>query len=334
MNIRISEIEYELPQKVVSNDELDKLFPNWNIHSLSEKTGVYSRHIAEEDETALDLACRACDKLATKLNLTEDIDGIIFCTQSADYVMPSNAFLIHKHLNLNHSVLAFDYNLACSGYIYGLVIARGLISTSVAKNILLVNSDTYSKFINKKDRSTVALFGDGASVSLISKFEGEGIIDVILSSSGTDFDYFYIPAGGCRNPKSQYNMIENTDHNGNIRSAENIHMNGFAVWKFISSTVPNQINEILNRNNLKMKDIDLFIFHQASKMTLDSLINRLNINSKKVFINLHDKGNLVSASIPIALKEATDIGVLKRGNLIVLSGFGVGLSWGTILLRY
>ncbi|MCX6250459.1 MAG: ketoacyl-ACP synthase III [Bacteroidetes bacterium] len=335
MNLQIANIEYYLPQKLITNNELQQIHLNWDMSKLAEKTGVFNRYIVEHNETAFDLACKAVDKLIQGDRvLTDSLNGILFCTQSPDYIMPSNAFLIHKYLNLKQSVFAFDYNLACSGFIYGIAIAKGFIAAKLANNILLINADTYSKYIHPKDRSATILFGDGASACLLSGIESEGIIDIILASSGKDFESFYIPSGGCRIPKSYETSIEKIDESGNIRTDENIHMNGFGVWKFISTNVPKQIFEILNRNNYSLNDIDLYIFHQASKLTIDSLVKALKINPNKVFSNIANVGNLVSASIPVAIKDAEKAGKLNRGDLILLSGFGVGLSWGTVIMKY
>jgi len=248
--------------------------------------------------------------------------------------MPSNAFLIHNHFEFENRVWAFDYNLACSGYIYGLAIARGMISTNMAKKILLINADTYSKYINVNDRSTSVLFGDGAAISIISTTSDDGVLDIALASAGKEFNSFYIPGGGCRIPKDNNSKIIETDKSGNERTLENIHMNGFAVWKFISKMVPDQIEDILLKNNLKIDDIDLFVFHQASMLTLNSLIKVLKIDRNKVFFNLEKIGNTVSASIPIAYRDAELANKLRKGNTVLLSGFGVGLSWGSIILKY
>ena len=335
MGITIKAIEYFLPEKEVSNADLQLLHPTWDLKKVGEKSGVLSRHIAAENETAFDLACKALEKLfATEVIQRNDVDGIVFCTQSPDFIMPSNAFLIHKYFNFDHKVWAFDYNLACSGYIYGISICRGMIETGMAKNIFLINADTYSKYIHSGDRSTSVLFGDGAAVSLISQAEKSSVIDIQLASSGKEYESFYIPSGGIRIPKSELTKAIITNHSGNEITEENIQMNGFAVWKFISVTVPQQINFLLAKNNLLIKDIVLFGFHQASKLTLDSLIKALKIESEQTFSNLETIGNTVSASIPIALKQAEEQGKLKRGDLILLSGFGVGLSWGSALLKY
>jgi len=337
VGIQIKEIEYFLPINKKTNEDLQRENPEWDVEKVAAKTGIYSRHIAAKDETALDLATKAVKKLLAKKSIKkEDIDGIIFCTQSQDFVMPSNSFLIHKEFEFHKNTWAFDYNLACSGYVYGLCIARGLIETGISKNIMLITSDTYSKYINKKDRSTINLFGDGAAVTIISKSDSNDsrIIDAKLSSSGNDYKSFYVPSGGCRLPKNMHTKIEKKDQSGNIRNLENIHMNGFAVWKFISKIVPKQIEEILINNNLTIKDIDFFAFHQASKLTLNSLEKALKIPKNKIYTNIKEIGNTVSSSIPIVLKDAIEEKKLKRGDLILLSGFGVGLSWGTMLIKF
>jgi 3-oxoacyl-[acyl-carrier-protein] synthase-3 len=335
MGLIIEQIEYYLPDKVITNEDLAKENPDWDIEKIEKKSGIKSRHIAETDQTALDLAIKAIEKvLSTGFIAKDQIHAIIFCTQSPDYIMPSNSFLIHKYFNFNQEVWTFDFNLACSGFIYGLAISRGILETGLAKNILLITSETYSKYINRKDRSTSILFGDGAAASIITADKERGIIDIILSSNGGKFDTFYIPAGGCKVPKDIHTKEITIDHSGNERNLENIHMDGFAVWQFISKNVSEQINKLLIRNNLRVTDIDLFVFHQASKLTLDSLIKILKINEDKVFINLKDIGNTVSSSIPIALKDAEDQGKLRKGDLILLSGYGVGLSWGSIIMKY
>lgn len=335
MPVGIKHIEYYLPERIVTNDDLSREFPEWEIDKVAAKTGVYSRHIAAPGETALDLSIKAAEKLIRESGINKDeIGGIIYCTQSPDYILPSNSFLLHKHLKLPLSVMSFDVNLACSGYIYGLAIAKGLIESKIANNILFVTADTYSRFINKGDRSTRTLFGDGAAVSLIAHRDEPGILDIELASSGNEYDTFYVPAGGCRLPLDGTTSDESRDQTGNVRSKENIYMNGFAVWKFISSTVPQQIKSLLGKNNLTQDDIKTFFFHQASKLTLDSLRQSLKMEPEKMFFNMQEIGNTVSASIPIAMKDAEISGRLKRGDTVLLSGFGVGLSWGSLILKY
>ncbi|MEI8349023.1 MAG: ketoacyl-ACP synthase III [Candidatus Omnitrophota bacterium] len=335
MKVIIKDIAYYLPQRVVTNEELYKENPGWKTETLEERIGVMKRHVAGDGETALDLAYRACEEIISKNSeLPKLIDGIIFCTQSGDHVMPSNACILHKMLKLSEEVIAFDFNLACSGYIYGLAIVQGLILSGMAKNILLVNADTYSKYIAKNDRSVRMLFGDGAAVSWISlSGSGSSIIDIICATAGQYFDKFIIPAGGCRMPKSGRTSELLTDESGNSRTLENIHMDGMGIFSFVNSRVPRQIKKILTHNRLNVTDIKLFVFHQASKMALDSLGCLLGINPEKVFKNLGEIGNTVSASIPIALKDALNSGKLSKGDKVLLSGFGVGLSWGAAIIE-
>ena len=336
MRVRIEAIDYYLPETIVTNDDLARENREWNMELLETRTGVQRRHIALDNETALDLAVKACEKIFhAHPELKDKVDGIIFCSESMDYILPPNACILHGRLDLCEDVLALDITLACSGYIYGLALAQGLIFSKTAKNILLVNADTYSKFIHKHDRSTRVLFGDGAAVSLISEsYSSQGIVDIKCSTSGKDYDKFIIPAGGCRQPKSGATSAPVQDKSGNIRTQENIHMDGFGILTFVNSKIPKQVAMFLEKNRLTVDDVDLFIFHQASNMALDSLERILKIKKEKMFRNLKDVGNLVSASIPVAIKDALNQGRITPGDKVVLCGFGVGLSWGTTLIQF
>ncbi len=335
MRLKIKDIAYYLPEKIVTNDELHKENPTWDMDLLEERTGVEERHVAGDDETALDLAFRACEGLLSdNKDLRSKIDAVIFCTESGDYIMPPNACILHKMLDLADDVLAFDFNLACSGYIYGLALAEGLLLASRAKNVLLATADTYSKYINKGDRSARVLFGDGAAASwLTSSDTAEGLLDLQCSTFGKGDKKFIIPAGGCRMPKSQKTALPQPDASGNVRTLENIRMDGMGILFFVNSKVPKQILSVLARNNLTIDSIDLFVFHQASRMALDSLTRLLKIPPEKVFRNIRDRGNTVSASIPIALKDVIQGGRISKGKKVLISGFGVGLSWGTAILQ-
>jgi 3-oxoacyl-[acyl-carrier-protein] synthase-3 len=334
VSLIIKSIEYYLPENIVTNEDLQKENPHWNLDKVAEKSGVYQRHIAGRNETAYDLSVKACDKLF-QTNDKNDIDGIIYCTQSPDYIMPSNSFLLHNYLNLKNRVFAYDFNHACTGYIYCLAMANAFVKAGMAKSILLINADTYSKYINRKDRSTRVLFGDGAAATIVKESnEKKGITDIELGSFGSSYNKFWIPAGGLRLPKSDSTSIEIEDSGGNIRTQNDIEMDGFGVWSFINSVVPKQVERLLKRNNVEKTDIDQFIFHQASKMTLKSIMRLMKLKEEQVFINIHNIGNTVSASIPIALRDAIDQGKIDNGSTLILSGFGVGLSYGAILMEY
>lgn len=324
------DIEYYLPEQVVHNSYFRDRFPEWKVDQTALRTGVLERHIARQDETAYDLALVAAKKLLDKNpSLSEKIDGIIFCTQSPDYVMPSNAFLLQRDLCLKKNILAFDYNLACSGFIYGLVMATSFIRSGVAKNLLLVTADTYSKHLAEDDRSTRMLFGDGAAVSwigqvgdcgtepLISSFD-----DFLLSSDGSGWDQFVIRSGASRQPQS---CRDDPGYN------DKIAMNGLRVLNFVNDRVIKQLFELLANNCLKAEEIDQLFFHQASGLALESLRKKLKVRDEQMFSNLSAIGNTVSASVPILIKDYFSHNTLPKGSRLLLSGFGVGYSWGSML---
>jgi 3-oxoacyl-[acyl-carrier-protein] synthase-3 len=335
MRPAIKAISTYLPERVVTNEELAADNPSWDMDLVGKKTGVLSRHIARDDETALDLAIAACHKLFERVDSARTaIDAVLFCTQEGDYVMPPNSCLLHAELELDERVLAFDYNLACSGFTYGLALAQGLMLAGTATNVLLVTSHTYSKLIHPRDRSAMVLFGDGAAVTWLAAAEGEeGLVDVDMGTSGRSWRDFWVPAGGARTPRSARTSQQPHVEDGDFRTPENIHMNGMGVLAFVNSKVPPSVERVLERQGLGHHDIDLFVFHQASAMALDTLERRLKIAPDKNFRNLERVGNLVSASIPVALHDAVESGRVAQGDLVLLSGFGVGLSWATALIR-
>jgi len=330
----IEAIAVALPDRVLSNDDLKKEHPDWGFERLEQRTGVFARHIAAEGETALDFALRACQQLEAEGRLRPDeINALIFCTQSPDYVMPPNSCILHGKLGLPAGVMAFDITLACSGYIYGLQLADSLIRSGSARRVLLATADTYSRYIHSGDRATRCLFGDGGAVSVLSASpDGRGIRDIRCGTAGRQHEKFIIPAGGMRVARSAETARETADLSGNVRSAEHIRMDGIGVLSFFNATVPCSVKEILAANQLSLADVDLFVFHQASQIVLDSLRGALAIPQEKMVYDLAEVGNLVSASIPVALQHAFERGQAKHGQLALLCGFGVGLSWATALV--
>ena len=309
MRVSIKRVAYYLPEQSVSNRQLQDENPAWDMGRVEARTGVLRRYIAQDHQTALDLAVRACEQLLHDGDRLEEIDGLIFCTQSEDYIMPPNSCILHQRLHLSEQVLAFDLNLACSGFVYGLALAQGLVQARIAKSILLVTADTYSKYIHKQDRSTRPLFSDGAAATwLVGSGGSQGMIDIRCATSGQHYEKFMIPAGGCRIPKGAQTAVSQADHSGNVRTLEHIHMDGLGILAFVNSRVPQQVRSILSDNGFSIDDVDLFVFHQASELALNSLTSLLQIKPEKVFRNIREVGNTVSASIPIALKDAVDSG--------------------------
>lgn len=331
---QIAAIEYALPDRCVTNEELHRIHPEWPIDKLFQMTGVYQRYICDQDETALDLATTACRKLLDKGIVEKtQIGAVIVCSQSPDYIMPPNATLLHSRLELARSVAAFDYTLACSGYVYGLLMAKAFIESNLLDNIILVTADTYSKYIHPNDRSTVAIFGDGAAATLVRRGT-TGIGEISVGTDGNGSNCIIIPAGGTRTPKSTQTSTETTDNSGNIRTLENISMNGLAVLRLVQQTVPANINGLLNNSGYTCDDISLFVFHQASSLALNYVEKFLQLPSEKVYRNLHRVGNTVSASIPIAIRDAELEGRIRPGSRLLLAGFGVGFSWGSCIVDW
>jgi 3-oxoacyl-[acyl-carrier-protein] synthase-3 len=326
-----------LPATVESNDAMLADVPAHVRDLLLRHAGVTQRHIAAADETALDLGERACRALFdSEPHLIEHLDTLIFCTQSPDYVLPSNSSVLHGRLALNDRVAAFDLPLACSAYIYALNLASALVASGSASHVLIVTADTYSKYINPHDRSTRLLFGDGATATWLDAGPAaSGVLDCMCGTDGRYFESFVIPAGGCRQPLTDtMRGAPQQDSSGNLRTAGQIHMNGRDILSFVSSRIPAHINECLARNHVTTSEIDWWIFHQASAITLDSLIRFLAIDSSRVLRHLDRVGNTVSSSIPLVLREALADDRIRPGQLVLLCGFGAGLSWGSALVKW
>lgn len=331
MGIQIKAIEYFLPEKVLTNAEMEQLFPDWSAQKIEEKTGIRERHISHENETALDLAVSACQKLFTSYD-KEKVDFILFCTQSPDYYLPTTACILQDKLGLRRNIGALDFNLGCSGYIYGLALAKGLISSGIASSILLITSETYSKLIHPKDKGNRSIFGDGAAATIVEKGIENKIHEFVLGTDGSGYQNLIVCNGAIRN---KYNAlaVEMEDEGGSIRTDNNLFMNGPEIFNFTIGNVPALVNETLSKNHTTLEAVDYVIFHQANKYMLSYLRKKIKIAEEKFYINLEHTGNTVSATIPIALKDCIDKGIIKTGNKVLLVGFGVGYSWGATVIE-
>jgi 3-oxoacyl-[acyl-carrier-protein] synthase-3 len=337
MRAQIAAIEYYLPEAVLTNDDLAQLYPTWPAKLVEEKTGICARHIAAENETATDMAVTAAQKLFDR-NICgpDDIDFVMLCTQSPDYFLPTSACLIQNRLRIPKTCGAFDFNLGCSGFVYGLAVSRALIENGLAANVLLLTADTYSKFIHRMDRSVRTLFGDAATATLIRRVEPDGfggplIGPFVFGTDGSGSDLLIVPAGGLRLPRSDRTAVEQTDEKGNIRSADNLYMNGPAILTFSMSAVPALVERLLSKSGTDRDSVDAFVFHQANKLMLDVLRKQCKIPPERFVVDLEDKGNTVGSTIPIALADAHRAGTIKPKARVMLVGFGVGLSWAGAL---
>lgn len=330
MEAFIKAISYYLPEKIVTNEQLVEEFPEWSVEKIAKKVGISERHVAADNETAGDLAYKAAEKLLSENGINKEcIDFVLLCTQSPDYFLPSTSCVIQNRLGLSTKCGAFDFNLGCSGYEYGLAVAKGLIVSGIAKNILLLTAETYNKHIHPKDKGNRTIFGDGASASLISTDGFAKIGEFVLGSDGSGYDRLIHKTGAMRHYQSMNDFHE--DDNGTPLSSDHLFMDGRAIFDFTSNVVPPMINETLQKNNLTMNDVSLFVFHQANKYMINYLRKLMEIDKDKFYIFMETVGNTVSSTIPIALCEAQKEDRL-HGN-IVLAGFGVGLSYGATVLK-
>jgi 3-oxoacyl-[acyl-carrier-protein] synthase III len=330
MNCKIIKTEYYLPETILDNSELEKIFPAFSADKIEQKTGIRQRHIAKGNETSLDLAFKACEKIFENYEKSK-IDFLLFCTQSPDYYLPTTACILHDKLGLRENVGALDFNLGCSGFIYGIYIAKGLISSGLAKSVLLITAETYSKFIHPQDKSNLTIFGDAASATIIEISDELGIFEFDLGTDGSGYNNLIVPNGGMRN-KFNYDAPEIIDSSSNVRTDNNLFMNGPEIFNFTIRKVPTLVKNILEKNKISIDNIDYIIFHQANKYMLDHLRDKLCFPDFKFHNDILLSGNTVSATIPIALKNAMDEGKIKIGDKVLLAGFGVGYSWGGTII--
>jgi 3-oxoacyl-[acyl-carrier-protein] synthase-3 len=331
-------IAYHLPETIRTNEDLVRLNPNWNGESIFAKTGIRARHVTTEDETALDLGCRAAQRLLEATGFDAgDVDAVLFCTESPDYFLPPSACLLQERLHIPTSCAAFDFNLGCSGFTYGLWLARALIESASAKNVLLVAAETYSKYCSPNDLVTATIFGDAGAAAWVSADPEGALAQIGPSIVGTDgrgARQLIVSAGGARQPKTSATSMLRCDDKGNCRSDEQLYMNGPEIYSFTLSAVQAAIQQLLDRLSLEWTDIDLFLFHQANRFMLEQLRRKMYIPTEKMPIELEDTGNTVSASIPILICRCQERDILKPGQRCVLAGFGVGYSWAMTYLTW
>ncbi len=335
--MQINHVSYYLPETTISNEDLAEEYgKNWNSKKIYRKTGIRTRHIATTETTSL-LAARAAKKLFSESGYPKErIDFLLLCTQSPDHFLPTTACIVQDLVGLPTSCGALDFNLGCSGFVNGLALAKGLIMGDMAKNILLITVETYTKHIHPKDKSVRTIFGDGAAATLITHKEGESckIGEFIFGTDGKGAGNLIVPAGGMAMPRTEETAKEITDEQGNTRSLNNLYMNGPAIFNFTLDTVPGTVESLMNKAGLEIQDIDLFVFHQATKFMLDSLRDKIGIPEEKFYFNMAEKGNTVSATIPIALRDAADEGKIQPGDTLMLVGFGVGYSWAGCIIEW
>lgn len=334
----IRAISYYLPERFETLEDLSREHPEWPMERMFTKTGIAGRHLAAEDECASDLAVQAAENLfASGVCSAADIDFVLFCTQTPDYFLPTTACVIQDRLDIPRSAGALDFNLGCSGYVYGLSMAKGLVETGQSKRLLLLTADTYSKLIHPDDRSVRTLFGDAGAATLIEAAPDDGVPGIGPSVFGTDgsgANNLIVPQGGMRHPAGEYPPEVHTDAKGNRRSDRNLYMNGREVTSFAEEEVPKAVRNLLDKAGLEVSDIDGFVFHQASALVLERVRKHSKLPEERFFYYLENIGNTVSCTIPIALKKGVEEGRVNHGDRLMFVGFGVGYSWAATLARW
>ena len=329
MKAFIKDIDYYLPEKVLTNEQIAEMFPEWSAEKVANKVGITERHISAANETATDMAYKAAEALFAQGIDRSCVDFVLLCTQSGDYFLPSSACLLQDRLGLSKHCGALDFNLGCSGYEYGLAMAKGLIMAGIAKNILLLTAETYTKYIHPQDKGNRTIFGDGASASLISTEGFAEIGEVVVGTDGSGAENLIVRSLGARH-KEPLNDLRISEEEGLV-SGDHLYMHGGNVFDFTADVVPPMVEELLRKSGLQQDDVDLWIFHQANKYMINYLRKLLEIDKDKFYLYMEHVGNTVSSTIPIAMVEARREGRLN-GN-VLLAGFGVGLSWGGVMLK-
>ena len=316
-----------VPKKIVSNKDLGYLIPEEEIEKTIQNIGIVERRIADEDVCASDLCYKAAMKLMEDNSIDPmSIDVLLFMSQTADYRIPATAPLLQHRLGLSIDTLCLDLSLGCSGYIFALSTAFAYASMKGVNRVLLLDGETFSKIVNKRDKVDWPLYGDAATATLVEKgtFAPSSFI---LKSDGSSKDAVII-RDGMRNKITPESCVEREEEEGNIRSRLEVFMDGMAVFNFAMKRVPKSIKEILEVSGCTFDDVDWLVFHQANKFMTDFFIKKLKFNPDKVPYCIQKYGNTSSTSVPLTIvSELYD--KLQDGQRVVMSGFGAGLSWGT-----
>ncbi len=322
MNAFIKHISYYIPSKELTNEAIEQQFPEWSSEKVLSKIGVKTRHIVAENQFTSDLAVEAINKLCAENNIEKGIiDYLIVCTQSPDYFLPTTACLVQDRAGLSTKCAAIDINQGCSGYIYGLSLSKALIASQIAKNVILVTAETYSRHIHEKDKGNRSIFGDASTATFISNDGLYRIGDFVLGSDGSGYKNLIVKNGAMKNPKTANEIEPNDNH---------LFMDGTEIFNFTAKEIPGLITEVLEKNNESIDSIEQFIFHQANTFMLDFLRKKIKIPQEKFIIDMEAYGNTVSSTIPIVLQNL--INKNQNQNKLLLAGFGVGYSWGAVTL--
>lgn len=325
---QIGPIAVQLPARIETNAMLKEQYPEWNMDQIAEKTGIFQRHIAADNETPSDLAVQAAESLFAEHKIDrESVDFVLFCTQTPDYPLPTTSCLIQDRLGLPTRCGALDFNLGCSGFVYGLAMADGLIQSGAAKTILLLTAESYTKYIDRADRSLRTIFGDAAAATLVTSSPTRSLSGFQFGSDGSGGDMLLVGDGGARCPEDAIRPRHRK------RWKSRLYMDGPSLINFTVEAIPRLVDEILVANQLTDAEIGKYLMHQATWKMLDQLRNRMGVSEDRLPIELADVGNTVSCTLPILIDQLRKQGRIDAQSVNMLVGFGVGLSWAGCLWR-
>lgn len=329
----IKALSYNLPEKVLTNADIAKDFPEWTEEKIAAKIGILERHITVEGETASDLACGAAEKLFAANNIDrQTIDYLIFVTQSPDYHLPTSACVIQARLGLSNRITAIDVNLGCSGFVTGLSLAKAVVVSGQAQNVLLLTAETYSKYMHKRDKGNRTIFGDGAAATLVSIEGFARIGNFVIGTDGNGAENLIVKSGCARNPRPLNDL--KFDDFGNPCSSDHLYMDGPAILNYSLESIPQLFADVLEKNGETNDDIDLHVYHQANIFLANLERRKLKIVPEKYYVNIAKVGNTVSSTIPIALCMALEDGTLKQGMKVLSMAQGLGYTWGGMVLYF
>ena len=319
---QIGPIAVHFPSRVETADAWAAEHPEWHVPELMEKTGIHCRYISAENETAADLAYQACQKLFSQNNIDPlSIDYLLVCTQSPDYPLPTTACLLQDRIGMRTSSGALDFNLGCSGFVYGLGLAEGLISSGQCNRILLLTAETYTKYVDQDDRALRPIFSDAAAATLIESSPTKSLLGFEFGTDGKGANTLIVSDGGSR--PSQDAIEPKRRRRWNSR----LYMDGQSLMDFTVVAIPDLIRSILEKSQLSFDQIQQLLMHQATRKMLEMLQQALQVDDNRLPIRLANRGNTVSSTLPILIDDLRSEGVLGPGQKHLLIGFGVGWSW-------
>ena len=327
-------VSYVLPERMETNEDLVKDFKTWTVEKIYKKTGVTQRPIADPKKPVSFYLIQAGQKFFAEHPdvMPETVDMLVVCSEARDYVLPSTACVVHHALGLRNTSGALSFDLGCSGYVYGLALCKGFIASGIARRVLFLTGDKLTWYINEMDRSVRTIFGDGFTASLLEACENDEVTAFDLGTDGSGARDIIIEAGETAMPYSSATALPIVNRFGNVHTLENLFMDGRKVLEFAVEQAPKSMARALDAAGLTWADIDLVVPHQASMVVLEQLRDKLGLAPEKFVIDLEETGNTASSSIPLVLARCAERGKLKDGMKILISGFGVGLSWGSALI--